>query len=154
MFGCGYAALWFHNTWTWNQAPAKPSLRAIQDAPGTRAVAGLHPELGDCLLYCEGNPNLLFTENETNYERLFRTPNASPFVKDGFHNHVIHGRTAAVNPEQTGSKAAAHYVVTVNPGQSTVIRLRLARTATAELFGESFEDVFALRHREADEYYT
>ena len=87
--------------------------KAFVEASGARkalrAVAATHSELGERYLYCEGNVPLLFTENETNNERIFGTPNASPYVKDGINNYVVHGKQDAVNPGQTGTKAAAHY---------------------------------------------
>ena len=88
-------------------------------------MAASHPELGDRWLYCDGAPPLLFTENETNTERLFDTPNASPYVKDAFHAFVVHGKTDAVNPAQAGTKAAAHYRLEVGAGQSVSVRLCL-----------------------------
>ena len=72
-------------------------------------MAASHAELGDRWLYCDGAPPLLFTENDTNNERLFATPNASPYVKDAFNAFLVHGHTGAVNPAKTGTKAAAHY---------------------------------------------
>ena len=84
------------------------------------AIAAAHPELGSFSLYCDGTPPLLFTENETNNERIFGTPNASPYVKDGINDYVVAGRQEAVNPNQTGTKAAAHYQVEVGGGQTAV----------------------------------
>src|SRR5499425_2015464 len=106
--------LWFRNTWTWWPGTPKPALKqAATGRPGSRAVAASHPLVGERYLYCEGDVPLLFTENEPNNARLFGTPNASPYVKDGINNSVVHGQQDAVNPEHTGTKAAAHYQVTV-----------------------------------------
>ena len=95
--------LWFRNTWTWWPEQPKPSLQRM---PGANAVTieTSHAELGGFLLHCDGDPNLLFTENDTNNEPIFGTPNASPFVKDAFHNYVVSGRQEAVNPNQTGPR--------------------------------------------------
>ena len=114
-----------------------------------------HSELGDYHLYCEGNPALLFTENETNTERIFGTPNQSPFVKDGINNYIVHGKQEAVNPDNTGTKAAANYSLTVGPGKSAVIRLRLTRNPSKAFkpFGNQFDDIFACRKQEADDFY-
>ena len=111
--------LWFRNTWTWWPEQAKPSLRRM---PGknTVAIETEHAELGRYLLHCEGNPTLLFTENETNNERIFGTPNTSPYVKDAINDYIVAGRQDAVNPNQTGTKAAAHYQVDVGAGQTAV----------------------------------
>ncbi|MGL4650525.1 MAG: MGH1-like glycoside hydrolase domain-containing protein, partial [Caldilineaceae bacterium] len=105
--------LWFRNTWTWKQGAPKPSLRA-QDG----AVVATHEELGTLTLTCDGSPNLLFTENESNSERLWGQPNVTPYVKDAFHRAVINGEAAAVNPDQVGTKAAAHYMLEVPAGGS------------------------------------
>ncbi|MCY2994009.1 MAG: glucosidase [Planctomycetota bacterium] len=155
--------LWFRNDWSsWiaesNRSPGKPNLRQIKAPAGASAVAAAHPLLGEFILACEGDVPLLFTENETNHERLFpgRQQNESPYVKDGINNCVVQGHQGAVNPEQQGTKVAAHYQVNVGAGQTQVIRLRLSNTAPdqkSEPFGKSFEEVFADRLREADEFY-
>ena len=106
--------LWFRNTWTWWPDTPKPSLKQVI---GKRWLPTLSQhrtaELGERYLYCEGDACLLFTENETNNERIFGTPNATPYVKDGINNYVVNGKQDAVNPENTGTKAAAHYQVNV-----------------------------------------
>ncbi len=154
--------LWFRNDWAeWiaesNRAAKKPNLKEIKAATGTSAVAATHPLLGEFVLSCEGDVPLLFTENETNYERLFPgQKNKSPHVKDGINNYVIHGRQDAVNPEKRGTKAAAHYKINVGAGQTKVIRLRLSNISAnqgGKPFGKDFEEVFVDRLREADEFY-
>jgi hypothetical protein len=124
--------LWFRNDWaSWLAQPGeKPLLRQIEGPAGTRAVAATHPALGTYYLYCDGEVPLLFTENETNNARLFPDhPNASPYVKDGIHDCVVQGRQAAVNPARRGTMVAAHYRLTVGPGQSATVRLRLTAQA-------------------------
>src|SRR6202035_2121528 len=117
--------LWFRNTWTWWPDQPKPSLRAAEGENGIAAILASHAELGDFTLHCEGNPQLLFTENATNDERIFGTPNRTSYVKDGINDYIVAGRQEAINPEQTGTKAAAHYRVDVDAGATSVIRLRL-----------------------------
>jgi len=143
--------LWFRNTWTWWPDQPKPSLREM---PGenTVAIEALHVELGGFVLYCDGNPRLLFTENDTN-ERIFGRPNATSYVKDGINNYVVAGRQDSVNPAQTGTKAAAHYQLTVVAGQTAVIRLRLGNAVSRDAFGEEFDQIMEARRREADEFY-
>ena len=125
--------LWFRNDWSrWiaesNRASEKPHLKQIKAPAGTTAVAAAHPLLGAFILSCEGDVPLLFTENETNHERLFHgQKNESPYVKDGINDCVVHGRQGAVNPDKQGTKVAAHYTVNVGAGQTAVIRLRLSR---------------------------
>ena len=109
--------LWFRNTWTWWPDQPKPSLRQMPEQ-NTVTIETSHAELGSFLLHCDGNPQLLFTENDTNNERLFGTPNATPYVKDGINNYVVSGRQDAVNPDQTGTKAAAHYQLNVGAGRN------------------------------------
>jgi hypothetical protein len=145
-------SLWFRNTWAWWADQPKPSLRQM---PGenTVAIEALHAEFGGFLLHCDGNPRLLFTENDTNNERIFGRPNATPYVKDGINNYVVGGRQDAVNPAQTGTKAAAHYQLTVDDGQTAVIRLRLSSAISRDPFGKEFEQVIDARRREVDEFY-
>ncbi len=140
--------LWFRNTWTWDGDP-KPVLRA-QGA----AIRAEHPELDALTLACDGAPELLFTENETNAARLWGQPNPTPFVKDAFHERVVSGRREAVNPDRTGTKAAAHYVLDVPAGGASVVRLRLAPVVGADSLGAPFEATFSTRLAEADEFYA
>jgi hypothetical protein len=147
--------LWFRNTWSWDGA-AKPMLKATGNYGNDVAMEAGHPTLGWRHLYGEGNAPLLFTENETNTQRLFGTPNATPYVKDAFHEFVVHGRQEAANPDRVGTKAAAHYQLTVGPGETEVIRLRLGERSpaeTEELFGEAFDRMVDARRQEADEFY-
>jgi len=154
--------LWFRNNWSkWiaesNRTPKKPNLKQIPSTAGTSAVATTHPLLGDFILFYEGETPLLFTENETNHERLFPgQKNESPYAKDGINNCVVQGNEGAVNPAKEGTKVAADYRVKIDAGQSKVIRLRLSKSAPdqkREPFGKQFDEVFANRLREADEFY-
>ena len=146
--------LWYRNTWSWDTAgPERPILR-VGDDRRHAMIETEHPSLGARWLYCEGAPDLLFTENDTNAERVWGQPNSTPYVKDSINEYVIAGKRQAVNPEQRGTKAAAYYRLTLGPGQSVVTRLRLTNTPLpAEPLGEDFEIVFAHRLREADEFY-
>jgi hypothetical protein len=146
--------LWFRNTWSWDVGAKRPRLAAESARPGYRTVLAEHASLGTRRLYCEGAPALLFTENETNAERLFGAPNATPYVKDGIGRAVVNGQGDAVNPALVGTKVAAHYRVTVPGGASAVLRLRLAQGTRAEgPFGPPFDAAFASRLAEADAYY-
>jgi len=153
--------LWFRNDWSaWiaesNRASKKPNLQQIKATAGTTAVAAAHPLLGELILSCEGEVPLLFTENETNHERLFGQKNESPHVKDGINDCVVQGNQGAVNPGKKGTKVAAHYRVGVGAGQTKVIRLRLSNNSLEQKgkpFGKQFDEVFADRLREADEFY-
>jgi hypothetical protein len=146
--------VWFRNTWSWGSSKRKPSLRQIRSAQDPVIELDLH-KAGGRRLYCEGSPELLFTENETNAKRLFGAENGSAYVKDGINDYVVHGTTAAVNPEKLGTKAAAHYKLTIGASESVEIRLRLtdADLKTKSTFGD-FEKVFARRKAEADEFYA
>jgi hypothetical protein len=147
--------LWFRNTWTWWPDTPKPSLRQVDGRKGAVAVAASHTALGERYLYCEGDAPLLFTENETNNERIFGTPNASPYVKDAINNYVVQGKQEAVNPKHTGTKAAAHYQVNVGAGKTAAIRLRLSDLAPADMGDpfSSFDKTMQARRGEADEFY-
>jgi hypothetical protein len=146
--------LWYRNTWSWgvtNGASRRPSMR-LENADVVRAE---HDTLGTYLFAFEGEAPVLFTENESNAQRLWQQPNATPFVKDAFHESVVGGRAEAVNPAQTGTKCAPHFVLTLEPGMTRTLRLRLVREADAPelFFGSGFDAVFADRKREADEFY-
>jgi hypothetical protein len=157
--------LWFRNNWaSWFAKPSpKPLLRQIDGPAGAKAVAATHAALGTYHLYCAGDVPLLFTENSTNHAQLHLDyPDIGPYLKDGINNYVIHGREGAVNPEREGTKAAAHYRITVDPGLAVSVRLRLTAEAAAgplnqqgDLlpFGQSFDNTFAARIREADDFY-
>ncbi len=145
--------LWFRNSWAWWPDRPKPALRAISAPEGTSGVAASHAELGDYVLYCDASPPLLFTENETNVERIFGAPNPQPYVKDSIGDHVVTGRPGAVNPVPAGTKAAAHYRVDLAAGATQTIRLRLGNAAMADPFGAGFEQVFVDRRSEADAFY-
>jgi hypothetical protein len=157
--------LWFRNDWAaWIARPhEKANLKQIKGPAGTSAVAAGHAVTGEYTLYCEGEVPLLFTENETNYERVFGTPNEVPYVKDGINNYVVLGQQGAVNPEKTGTKVAPHYRFTIGPGKSETVRLRLTgqaatgksqkTTAAASPFGPEFDKTLAARLQEADEFY-
>ena len=140
--------LWFRNTWAWQPDATTPTIRQH----GAAAIAASDSELGVRILSCEGQPALLFTENETNSARLWSQPNPSPFVKDAFHEFVVHGRQDAVNPARVGTKAAAQYVLDVPAGGVKVVRLRLSAKPPAQPF-ESFDELMAARLRDADEFY-
>ena len=151
--------LWFRNDWaSWlaRAAAQKPALRATKGPAGVGTIAVTDPELGTYSFYCEGDAPLLFTENETNHTRLHLDyPNASPYLKDGINDYVVHGRKEAVNPKQQGTKAAAHCQLRIGPSQSATVRLRLTNqgTVAARPFGQAFDDILATRLREADEFY-
>jgi hypothetical protein len=138
-------------------------LRRAGRSEGHEAIAAVDPELGELHLYCEGDVPLLFTENETNTHRIFGVPNHVPYVKDGINDYVVLGRQDAVDPGQTGTKAAPHYHRAIEPGGQTVVRLRLTDVEPAGLadayggdgpFGGHFDEVLQLREREADEFHA
>jgi hypothetical protein len=148
--------LWFRNIWTWWPRTPRPSLRAVTTENGVDSIAASDAELGDYFLYCDGNPSLLFTENETNNQRIFGSTNVGPYVKDGTNDFVVAGRQEAVNPRQDGTKSAAHYRLDVGPGQTAIVRLRLTKTAPdaiGEPFGSDFAQIVARRQQDADEFY-
>ncbi len=147
--------LWFRNTWSWSDGRAKPRLKKLKVDNSLSIVEAEHKILGERWLYCEGLTELLFTENETNKERLFGGNNTSPYVKDGINDYIVHGRKEAVNPAQIGTKVAAHYLLNVGAGETKIVRLRLSDSpALAAPFGADFETIFQNRQREADEFYA
>ncbi len=150
--------LWFRNTWSWGRTGEgywkKPRIEAL----GSNAFVAEHEDLGLFRFFFEGRPvvpELLFTENETNAARLFGSVNASPYVKDGFHEYLVGGRPGAVNPKVVGTKAAVLYRLRIPAGRQAVVRLRLSADAEAsgEPFGAGFDGVFEARVAEADAFY-
>lgn len=140
--------LWFRNTWS-NSDDEKPELRRI--APGM--VLASSPAIHDCMLTCEGNPELLFTDNETNAARLWGQTNLSPFVKDAFHEYLIDKNANAVNPAKKGTKAAALYRLSIPAGQGETVRMRLSSQRAGNVLND-FEEIFSQRIADADEFYS
>jgi hypothetical protein len=139
--------LWFRNTWSWKAGGDRPMLRAAQ---GT--IAASHPTLGEYRCTLEGSPELWFTENETNVSRLFGQDAPGLYFKDAFHERLVGGRTEAVNPGQSGTKAAAWYQVAIPAGGSETIRLRLSSGPERPSMTD-FDGIVEMRAREADEFY-
>ena len=146
--------LWFRNTWTWDPKEQKPTLRRYADG----VIEAEQQDMGSYQLTLDGNPPLLFTENESNAHALWGLENARPYVKDSFHQRIIKGREEAVNPEQTGTKACAWYTFDLEPGQTQILRLRLMRMTEPSCLvpytGQDFDGLFAERIAEADEFYS
>ncbi len=150
--------LWFRNTWSWGDPTGRPGLWKA----GGNAVVARHPEMGEFYLLSDAAPEWLFTENETNAERLGLGTNESAYTKDGIHRYVVDGQTGAVNPEQRGTKVAARQLVEIDPGASHTLRFRLSESETfgdtlaiaqRDAFGATFDTLFANRLGEADEFY-
>jgi hypothetical protein len=175
-------ALWFRNTWSWGKDDRRPTMRKTVGPQNCQCVEVEHWQYGKRWLLCDGQPHLLFTENQTNYERIFATQSPSPYVKDAFHEYLIHKNQAAINPQQIGTKMAAYYPLTLSPGASTTLKLRLTdidlhgrtnpdskkvgpitsprpadnndQVPAANDFGTGFDQLFKLRQKEADDFYA
>jgi Mannosylglycerate hydrolase MGH1-like glycoside hydrolase domain/Glycosyl hydrolase family 63 C-terminal domain len=153
--------VWFRNTWLWGDRDPKPRLHWIEHLPPHVESAGpvqtielQHFRYGTRWLACEGSPEILFTDNETNFSRLWGVENDSVYSKDGINDYMVNGILDAVNPNRFGTKASPVYRLEVEPGQTASVRLRFFDSNTSgEIFGHSFEQVFARRRREADEFY-
>jgi Mannosylglycerate hydrolase MGH1-like glycoside hydrolase domain/Glycosyl hydrolase family 63 C-terminal domain len=173
---------WFRNTWSWGRDLRRPVARTAAGVPGSVCAELQHFQYGKRWLLCAGKPELLFTENETNYARVFGGRNRSPYVKDAFHEYLIHGNKAAVNPEQMGTKMAAYYPAQLGSGESLTLKLRLTDSEPLSAmdhrlglvgaitspghadrgedipgtndFGEGFDALFTKRQKEAEEFYA
>jgi Glycosyl hydrolase family 63 C-terminal domain len=145
---------WFRNTWAWNRDGVRPELRKVDSSVGPTIEIN-HPRLHRRWLYSEGPCELLFTDNETNSQKIFGVPNRTPFVKDGINDFVVSGAKGTVNPERSGTKAAANYKFTLAAGETAVVRMRLS---DVDFRGRSafdgFENTFTVRQREANEFYA
>jgi len=155
--------LWFRNQWSWLTSGDRPLLQRSNGFATCGVVAAQHPELGEFYLYCDGDVPLLFTENETNTQRIFGVPNRTPYVKDGINNCVVLGQADAVNPGKTGTKAAVHYRLAVGAGTHQIVRLRLSSTGPSDVrrvygphgpIGGHYDEVLRARKQEADEFYA
>jgi hypothetical protein len=150
--------IWFRNTWSWGRRPERPKLWHEPHPGGLQVIGVERAEYGRRWLIMEGVPELLFTENETNFQRLFGVANATPYVKDAFHEYLIAGKKEAVNPAFIGTKAAAHYPLEIPSGGSATIRLRLTDLdpggISPDSFGQPFADTFDARIIEAAEFYA
>ena len=150
--------LWFRNTWFGKHAGSRPVLRALEGGKNGVVLAHhtdplMRESLSDYYLYCDSAVPLLFTENDTNNERIFGKPNDTPYVKDGINNYVVNGRKDAVNPGGCGTKVSPHFELTVGAKGSKSVQLRLTSTAMKSPFAD-FEGVFKARLQEADEFYA
>ncbi|MGH7165150.1 MAG: MGH1-like glycoside hydrolase domain-containing protein [Nitrospiraceae bacterium] len=153
--------LWFRNTWSWGRTGEGYWPRPNLSRQGKTRLLAEHTSLGRYILEAEplknaDEPDFLFTENESNFSRLYGTGNTSRYVKDAFHDYVVHGQTEAVNPQEIGTKAAVHYRLQVQAGGEAVVRLRLCAEAEApqKPIGRDFDQTFSERHHEADEFYA
>jgi hypothetical protein len=151
--------LWFRNTWSWSREPSGiPEITAlgmdhVAVRQGASALSAVHHDLGDYFFYIDGQAELLFTNNETNTERLFGTPSRTPYVKDAFHHHVVGGDRHRINPAQRGSKAAASRQYNVPPGGSARLVCRLCPEAQEEPFSGT-EELLKQRRDEAHAFYA
>jgi hypothetical protein len=152
--------LWFRNTWSWGyragpmgDVPEKPVMCRTEAQAGMLALEAEHPVLGSYTYYAQRAADLLFTENETNAERLFGASNNSPYVKDAFHRFLVNGERQAVNPDQVGTKAAALHLEIIPAGETATILSRLADRPRATPFDDA-DEVFAARLAEADAFYA
>jgi hypothetical protein len=144
--------IWFRNTWSWGDGAARPVLRR---AAGSQAVVEIdEPRYGTRWLACEGAPDPLFTENDTNNRRVFGHDDGARYCKDGINDYIVGGVREAVNPEQVGTKAAAHYALEIPAGGSATVRLRLTDQPPVSGIGTDFDHLFRDRLREADEFYA
>lgn len=139
--------IWFRNTWSWKENATRPEMRVDQGV----VIAEVNKKNTYHVAF-EGHPTLLFCENETNRKRHYGLEEPG-FFKDAFHDYVVHGQSSAVNPAQVGTKAAGHYVLNLAPGESKTIRVRLTKDGIAQPW-QQFDQIFAKRQREADEYYA
>jgi hypothetical protein len=156
--------LWFRNQWSWHADSRRPTLFQADGGAGQSVVQAVDAALGQRYFYCEGDVPLLFTENDTNTQRIFGVPNRTPYVKDSINDYIVNGQTAAVNPEKKGTKVAAYFGLTVNPAEPQVLRLRLSDLAPAALaegngagaarLGSHSDSVFDTRREEADRFYA
>ena len=147
--------LWFRNIWAWGDGATKPLLQELIFKKDNHAIAASGSALGKCYMYLQGDHELLFTDNETNKERIFGTQNDTAYVKDGINNYIVSGDSGAVNPKHEGTKAAAHYSLNIGAGKTATIQVRLTDLDPAKIGDpfKSFAQIMKTRQHEADEFY-
>jgi hypothetical protein len=149
--------IWFRNTWSWGRDERKPNLQERTPSDSDiEIIEAIHEDLGTYRLYCACPEKLLFTENESNFARLWSVPNPTPFVKDSINDAVVQDRPEMVNSNRVGTKAAAHYKLTMPPNESRTIRLRLTKIDNqrpSHPFAK-FDKIFRTRREETDEFYS
>jgi hypothetical protein len=145
--------LWFRNDWSWKAGAERPEVKLAERFAWGSAIDVRHPKIGTFSLYTQAEDELLFTENETNNERLFGSSNPSPWVKDGINDYLVAGKADAVNRADFGTKVASRHTFTLDPGETRVVRLRLSREAVAAPFEPGFDELFDRRRAEADAFY-
>ena len=143
--------LWFRNTWSWGREGEGYWPKPKISRTGDNSAFAEHVSLGKFRFEADGANELLFTGNETHFERLFGEKSAQPFVKDAFHAYLIEGRRDTVNPQGEGTKVGAVYRLSLDPGAAATVHLRLAADGAGPT---DIEQVFAARLGEADEYYA
>ncbi len=147
-------ALWFKNNWSWFPNKTKPSIKLAKENDDIFTIQTKHPELEDMWFYCESPRELLFTENETNMNKLFGTKNTSDYVKDGINDYIVNGLKDSVNPEPEGTKFSPCYLMHFNPGESRELKFRLSKSKNLKTpFGKQFDEIFLSRENDADEFY-
>lgn len=146
--------LWFKNDWSWFQNTIKPEIKQIKEKNNIFVIKTSHPELEEMYFYCESPKELLFTENETNLQKIDGTINSSNYVKDSINDYIVNGDKKAVNPELTGTKFSPSYILKVESGESKELRFRLCKSKNLSApFGKKFDETFANRKADADEFY-
>lgn len=148
--------LWFRNTWSWKPGAPKPLLEQVPSPSETESwISARESSLGPMWWVCERPDHFLFTDNETNFQRLFGVSNRSLYVKDGINNYIVNGDLQAVNPKQMGTKAAAYYRRLLNPGESCTVKMRLTdQKPVGNILNEAFDHLFAARQRDTEEFYN
>jgi hypothetical protein len=145
--------LWFRNIWAWTGQHPRSQLSPVNLSQSATAIQATTEKYGNYWLYCDGNPQLLFTDNETNTQRLYGIANTSPYVKDGFDEYIIHKNHNAINSNQNGTKAAAWYHLDIDAAQTAVIQLRFTNQSISTPFDTTFINTLVQRQQEADEFY-
>lgn len=146
--------LWYRNTWAWEANSTKPLITLGQKTSQYEMLKAAHQEFGNYWLYYKNPTSLLFTENETNDQKLFNVPNKSPYVKDSINDFIVADGKGAINPKNQGTKASIHYQLQLKPNETQVIQLRLCNNGSlSNPFGTEFDQLFDLRKKEADDFY-
>jgi hypothetical protein len=145
--------LWMRNIWSHESTNKKPMIKWIQKHKASSELKIIYPQIGDYLFYFENTKTVLFTENETNSERLYNIPNETPFVKDAFHEAVLKNDFKLFANKKSGTKCSPLFAFNIEPEGSATVKMRFSKNPLHDPLSKEFDDVFCKRIRECDDFY-
>ena len=141
--------IWFRNTWIWGKDNGKPKMFQAEN----NSIKLVHEKMGEYFLFYDGNPEILFCDNETNYKRLYNVDNANAYLKDGINDYITQNNKTSINQSKTGTKAACNYDLEINGASFKIVKLRFAKNPIEDPF-KDYNSIIDEKKNEADEFYA